>query len=190
MSLPDRLSRIKKDSYGLARLLSCYYITYMQKFEGISFLWAMAGLMLIGLIYGIRAFIGYRNVARDAESDYDYKYPKGMIDKRLSREGYIQAYKRSHNPRSAAYIAGTVAAILILTWPAMAVIGFALEQLYQATGRSRVFEPGFLVWQFLIFFAMIAIWVTIASMGARRYHRGAPISFRDEMIREMDREAA
>jgi len=162
----------------------------MKNFDGISFLWAVALLALIGVFYGIQAFFGYRTVARDAEEDYDYKQPQGMIDSRLSREGYIRAYKRSHNPRRAAYIAGTIAAILVLTWPAMAVVDFILEQLYQATGRSRVFEPGFLVWQFLIFFSMIAVWVTIASTGARRYHRYAPISFRDEMIKEMDGESS
>ncbi len=158
----------------------------MQNFNGISVLWAAALLALIGVFYAARALIGYRNVARDAETDFDYRQPQGMIDNRLSREGYIRAYKRSHNPRSAAYIAGTIAAILLLTWPAMALVGLALEQLYQYTGRSRVFEPGFLVWQFMIFFAMIAVWVTIASIGARRFYRSAPVSFRDETLKEMD----
>ncbi len=158
----------------------------MQKFDGISVLWAAALLALIGIFYAGRALIGYRNVARDAEADFDYRQPQGMIDARLSKGGYIRAYRRSHNPRSSAYIAGTIAAILLLTWPAMGGVGFALEQLYHYTGRSRVFEPGFLVWQFMIFFSMIAVWVTIVSIGARRFYRFAPASFRDEMIKEMD----
>ncbi len=160
----------------------------MQSFDGISVLWAAALLALIGVFYAAKAFIGYRNVARDAEADFDYRQPQGMIDARLSKGGYIRAYKRSHNPRSAAYIAGTIAAILLLTWPAMGGVGFALEQLYHYTGRSRVFEPGFLVWQFMIFFSMIAVWVTVVSIGARHFYRNAPVSFRDEMIKEMDSE--
>lgn len=158
----------------------------MQKFEGISFLWAVALLAVIGVIYAVRAFMGYRTVARDAAEDYDYKQERGMMDGRISKEGYIRAYKRFHNPRKPLYISTTIAAILILTWPAMALISVLLEWLYQLTGRSRVFEPGFLVWQFLIFFLMIVIWVTIAAIGSRRYHRNAPVSFRDEQLREIE----
>ena len=158
----------------------------MQKFEGISFLWAVALMALVAFVYGVRAVLGYRAVAADAQSDYDYKQPQGMIDRRLSREGYIRAYKRFHNPRSEAYVAGTAAAIVLLTAPAFHLIEFVLRQAWHLSGRSRVIEPGFLVWQFFIFFSIIAIWVTIASIGARRYHRYAPVSFRDEQLREIE----
>lgn len=157
----------------------------MQNFDGISFWWAIAILIAIGVVYALRAFFGYRNVARDAEADYDYKQPQGMIDKRLSKEGYIRAYKRFHNPRGPAYVAGAIAAIIILTWPAMALLGFILEQIWQLSGRPRNIEPGFLVWQFIIFFSIIGFWVFIASRAARRYHRFAPVTFRDEMIKEI-----
>jgi len=158
----------------------------MRSFEGISFWWAIVILAVIGLVYGLRAVLGYRTVARDAEDDYNYKQPQGMIDKRLSKDGYIRAYKRFYNPRGPAYVAGGIAAILILTWPAMALLEFILEQAWQLSGRSRVIEPGFLVWQFIIFFSVIAFWVFIASRTARRYHRYAPVTFRDEMLKEMD----
>ena len=158
----------------------------MKSFEGISFWWAIIILAVIGLVYALRAFLGYRNVARDAEEDYNYKHPQGMIDKRLSKAGYIRAYKRFHNPRGSAYVAGAIAAILILTWPAMALLEFILEQAWQLSGRSRAIEPGFLVWQFIVFFSVIGFWVFIASKAARRYHRYAPVTFRDEMIKEMD----
>ena len=157
----------------------------MRSFEGISFWWAIALLALIGLVYALRAFLGYRNVARDAEADYEYKSPQGMIDKRLSREGYIRAYKRFHNPRGSAYVAGAIAAILILTGPFMWVLGVLLEQVWQLSGRPRNIEPGFLVWQFIIFFSVIAFWVFIASRAARRFHRYAPVTFRDEMLKEI-----
>lgn len=157
----------------------------MQSFDGISFWWAIALLAVVGLVYGLRAFLGYRSVARDAQSDYDYKQPQGMIDARLSREGYIRAYKRFHNPRGSAYVAGAIAAILILTGPAMALLEFILEQVWQLSGRPRSIEPGFLVWQFIIFFSVIGFWVFIASRAARRFHRYAPVTFRDEMLKEI-----
>ena len=87
----------------------------MKNFEGISFLWAIVGLAIIGLLYSLRAYIGFRDVARDAEEDYDYKQERSMLDGRLSREGYIRVFKRLHNPRRPAYIATGIFAILVLT---------------------------------------------------------------------------
>ena len=146
----------------------------MQKFDGISFLWAVGLLAIIALCYGLRAFIGYRNVARDAEEDYAYKQERSMLNGELSKEGYIRVFKRLHSPRSSAYIASGLLAILFLTWPVMGILSFILEQLYQLTGRNRVFEPGFLVWQFCIFFGVIFAWTSIAYTIARRYHKLAP----------------
>jgi len=146
----------------------------MQNFDGISFLWALGLLALIGAFYGLRAFLGFRNVTRDALEDYDYKQERGMLDGRLSREGYIRVFKRLHNPRRPAYIATGIFAIIFLTWPIMAALSVGLEQLYQLSGRNRVFEPGFLVWQFCIFFGIIFSWAAIAYTIARRYHLLAP----------------
>ena len=146
----------------------------MKNFEGISFLWAVGLLALIGTVYALRAFLGYRNVTQDAEQDYDYKKEHKMLDRRISREGYIRVFKRLHNPRRPAYIAATVFAILILTWPIMAAMSFLFELLYQFTNQNRVFEPGFLVWQFMIFFGLIFSWTAISYLMARRYHRLAP----------------
>lgn len=157
----------------------------MRSFEGISFWWAVVILAVIGFIYAVRAFLGYRAVARDAEDDFNYKQPQGMIDKRLSKEGYIRAYKRFHNPRGPAYVAVTVGAILVLTWPAMALLEFILEQAWQLSGRSRVIEPGFLVWQFIIFFSIIGIWVAISYVISKRYHRLAPGTFAFEIEQEL-----
>lgn len=157
----------------------------MKSFDGISFWWAIAILAIIGMVYALRAYVGYKHVARDAEADYEYKFPQGMIDSRLSKAGYIRAYRRFHNPRGFAYVAGAITAILILTGPAMAVLEFVLEQIWQLSGRPRNIEPGFLVWQFIIFFSVIGFWVFIASRAARRYHRYAPVTFRDEMLKEM-----
>jgi len=158
----------------------------MQKFEGISFVWALIIIGAIALLYGLRALLGYRAVARDAEADYEYKRSEGMIDKRLTRAAYIRAYKRFNNPRSTAFVGIGMASILLLTVPAMLVIQFIYKNLWQISGQSRVFEPGFLVWQFVLFFSMIGIWTAIGYVTARRYHRFAPISLRDEILKELD----
>lgn len=158
----------------------------MQKFEGISFVWALIMVGALATIYGLRAFIGYRNVARDAEDDYTYKLSQNMVDPRLSKDGYIRAYKRFHNPRGLAFIAGGLGAILALTAPALLLIQIALHQLWKWTDESRVFEPGFLVWQFSIFFSLIGIWAGIAYITARIFHKNTPLTLRDEMMKEKD----
>lgn len=160
----------------------------MQRFEGISFLWALIIIAAIALVYGLRALIGYRNVLRDAQIDYSYKSSEGMIDTRLSKDGYIRAYKRFNAPRSTAFVAAGLTAMLVLTLPALYIIEILLEQFWIFMDKSRTFEPGFLVWQFLIFFSLIGVWAFIGYQTARLYHGGKSISFNDEILKEIDKE--
>lgn len=153
----------------------------MPSLSGISFNWALFIIGLIIVFYGLRAALGYRNVARDAKEDYEFKVANNMTPQNISKEGYIQAYRRFHNPRSSLYVALTLSALLLLTPIVMIVIQFLLEQLYHATGRSRVFEPGYLVWQFFIYFLLLMSWAGIAFTGARRYHQRAPGSLAQEI---------
>jgi len=43
----------------------------MQKFEGISFIWALILMGVLALIFGLRAFVAWMAVRRDAQADYD-----------------------------------------------------------------------------------------------------------------------
>lgn len=158
----------------------------MPVVHGISFIWALVILGVIIAIYGLRAALGYRNVASDAQDDYAYKFEHGMMDNRLSKDGYIRAYRRFHNPRAPLYVAATLLAIVISTPILFIIISFLLEQLYQITGRSRVFEPGYLVWQFSIYMMTLAAWAGIAYFGARTFHSRAPGTLSQEMAKEMD----
>lgn len=158
----------------------------MQNFDGISFVWALLLLGTVALIYGIRAYIGFRNVAQDAEADYAFKQKENMLDPRLSKDGYIRAYRRFHNPRALGYMAAGITAILLLTAPALSLLQILLNQVWIWSGRSRVFEPGYLVWQFFIFFAVIGIWAFIAYVTARQFHKNAPTSLRDEILKEIE----
>ncbi len=157
----------------------------MITFGGISFQWFLWFFAAIGLIYALRAVFGYYNIARDAKADYDYKYPQGMIDKRLDEESYVRVYRRVHNPRSSAYIAGTIFAIFAITPITMTIFEFIYEIIYNLSGQSRVIEPGFLVWQFLIFFFVIFNCAAIAYFIARRYHRRSPGTFLAEIDTEI-----
>jgi amino acid transporter len=158
----------------------------MPSLSGLSFNWVFLIVGIIIFIYGLRAFLGYRNVARDAEDDYQYKVKNGMDDPRLTKEAYIRAYKRFYNPRGPLYVAGTLLVMVLLTPIIMIIIQFLLEQLYQFSGRSRVFEPGYLVWQFFIFFLMIMSWAFTTYLGARRYYKYAPATLAQEMDLEAE----
>lgn len=153
----------------------------MQKFEGISFIWALVLMGVIALFFAARALLGWLQVRRDASADYAYKRANGMVPDAMSREAYEQIYRRVHNPRGPLHVAGAMLAILITT--PIAMLGFekGLNIMYNLSGQSRVIEPGYLVWQFFLFFGMIAVWVGIAYLAARRYHRTAPGSLQFEM---------
>ena len=148
----------------------------MQSFSGISFLWATFLLAILGTIYALAYFLLTHKVSKDAESDYLYKTKNGMIDKSINKEDYINLFIQQHKPRKFLYIATGSFSILILTWPIMAIISYFLECLYQFTGRNRVFEPGFLVWQFCIFFGIILSWASLAYLIVTLYYKRAPNS--------------
>lgn len=158
----------------------------MPVVHGISFVWALVILGVIIAVYGLRAALGYRSVAQDARDDFDYKTQHGMSVYGLTKDGYLRAYRRYHNPRAPLYVAATLSAIVLLTPVLFIIISFLLEQLYQASGRSRVFEPGFLVWQFSIYMMVLGAWAGIAYFGARTYHRRAPGTLSQEMAKEME----
>jgi len=146
----------------------------MITFGGISFNWFILGFALIGLIYALRAGLGYYNVAKDAQADYAYKHPQGMIDTRLSKESYIRIYRRVHNPRSSTYVAAAIFAIFAITPITLTIFEYVYNIIYNISGQSRVIEPGFLVWQFFIFFFILINCASITYFIARHYHRHTP----------------
>lgn len=153
----------------------------MQKFEGISFLWALALMGVLALIFTVRAIWAWQQVRRDAQADYAYKQANGMVPDMIDRSTYEQIYRRVYGPRGPLHVAGAMAAILLITPLAMYGFEAGLDLMYNLSGQSRVIEPGFLVWQFFLFFGMIAVWVGIGYLAARQYHRTAPGSLQFEL---------
>ena len=145
----------------------------MQQFSGISFLWATFALAILGVTYAVAYFLLTYKVLKDAEADYLYKSLNDMIDKSITKAEYTRLFIKKHKPRKFLYIASGSFFILVSTWPIMAIISYLLECLYQLTGRSRVFEPGFLVWQFCIFFGIILSWAFTAYCIVTLYYKRA-----------------
>lgn len=138
-------------------------------------------LLIAAIAFSARAAFGLLSIGREAGADYDYRVAHGMLPGATPRERYVSAYRRVNGPRLALHLAGALWAVLLLTPVIAVVLEFLLEQLWQATGQSRVFEPGYLVWQFFIFFGLVGTWAAIGWLAARRYHGRAPGRLEDEL---------
>ena len=153
----------------------------MQHFDGISFWWALILMAALALIFGLRAALGWVRVRKDARDDYVYKQGNNMMPGALTQSDYEKIYCRVYGPRGPIYVAAAMVGILVLTPLAMIAFEFLLNWIYNLSGQNRVIEPGYLVWQFFLFFGMIAVWVTIGYVASRRYHQTTPGSLQFEM---------
>lgn len=145
-------------------------------------LWAVFGpVALVALAFTVRAGIGWMGIERDAHEDFDYRTQHGMIAPGIERAPFVATYRRINGPRTATYAAGALWSVLLATPIIAKILEVALDLLWQASGQSRVFEPGYLVWAFFIFFGLFGAWAAIAYVFARRYHARTPGRLEDEL---------
>jgi len=169
-------------------------------FDSIPFSWTLMGIALLALIFGLRTFLAYRRLPREAADDWDYQVSQNMQDLRLTKDAYVRAYKKVNAPRGILYIASVLGLILVLTPVAFTLINGVLWSLWDASGDpveikigagkvkesvdALTYEPGNMVWGFFTYFGILAIWAFMAAMAARRYYRNSPGLMRDELIFE------
>ena len=145
-------------------------------------LWAVFGpVALVALGFTIRAVMGWSQLTREAQSDFDYRVLNGMIPKGVSKADFTVIYRRVNGPRTSTYAAATLWAVLLATPIIAKIMEVLLDLLWQVSGQSRVFEPGYLVWAFFIFFGLMGSWAAIAFFMARRYHGRTPGRLDDEL---------
>ncbi len=142
----------------------------------------LALMLLLAGIIGLFAWIGHKNTIKAAEKDWDYRVSENMQDLRLDKQGFVKAYVKTSTPRGLKYIAFILASLAILAIPVFALIELFLHYVWIFSGKSRVFEPPFLVWQYSAFFLFIAIMAGIVWFFVREYHRRNPGLMRDAMI--------
>ena len=144
-------------------------------------MWALVLMGVLALFFSVRFLWGWLKVRQDARADYAYKHANDMVPDVIDRDTYEQIYRRVYGPRGPLCVAAAMVAILLIT--PLAMVGFeaGLDLIYNLSGQSRVIEPGYLVWQFFLFFGMIAVWVGIGYLAARQYHRTAPGSLQFEL---------
>jgi len=144
----------------------------------------MVILLVLAAIQGIRAWFGYKAVRADARSDYDYRTAEGMSGMEMEFERFEAAFLRAHAPRSAKFMAIGFAAVALFTLPALRIADAFMNLVWKLSGEDRTFEPTFLVYQFGVFFMLIALWALTAYLVARAYHRGSSAGFEQELRRE------
>jgi hypothetical protein len=145
-------------------------------------LWAVFGpVALVALAFSVRAAIGWMGIERDAHEDFDYRTQHGMIPANVDRSVFVETYRRINGPRTSTYAALALWSVLLATPIIAKILEVALDLLWQASGQSRVFEPGYLVWAFFIFFGLFGAWAAIAYVFARRYHARTPGRLEDEL---------
>lgn len=145
-------------------------------------LWAVFGpVALVALMMSVRAALGWMGLTREADADFVYRREQGMIPGRIERDDFVRIYRSVNGPRGATYAAAALWAVLLATPVIAKILEFLLELLWQVTGRSRVFEPGYLVWAFFIFFGLMGAWALIAFAAAHRYHARTPGRLEDEL---------
>lgn len=156
----------------------------LEQFSETSLQWGLVAVLLIAFVYGVRAWAGFRQVAQDARTEYDYKMDAGMISKSVTRDQYMRAYRKSHAPRAPAYVAVTLSVIALLTLPALGVFYWVTFVLWEMNGKDKVFAPGLIVHSLLMFFLIIFFWALIAYLAARHYHGNTPLSVEKALKKE------
>ena len=131
--------------------------------------------------HALRAFLGYRRVREDSRAEHAYRAAEGMVGGELPYEDFESAYMRANGPRSLAFMAIGFGAIVFLTFPILRVADLLMKGVWRLSGEDRTFEPTFLVYQFGIFFLVIASWAAIGFLTARAYHNNDALSFDEEL---------
>ena len=149
----------------------------------IPFFWVLMISAMLTIFFALRAWVLTKKTAQDAGADWDYQVSENMHDERLTREAYIAVYTKVNTPRFPKYAAAAIASIGILTVPAFLLIQAGLYWNWVANKYSQVFEPSYLVWQFSIYFSIIALWALIIGLFTRLYHKRAPGLMRDALIK-------
>ncbi|MEE9272394.1 MAG: hypothetical protein V3U57_03905 [Robiginitomaculum sp.] len=146
-------------------------------------LWGLYIGMVFTALFGIRAWLDYRVLEKDAAGDWDYRVTENMQNLRLTKDAYINIYKKVNAPRTALYLFIGGLAVIVLSPIVLAAGNAFLYLVWQVSGKSKVYQPGYLVWMFFLFFALIGLWVFIGARVSRHFHKHAPSTMRDEILR-------
>ena len=104
----------------------------------------------------------------------------------VTEPAFRRAFLAVHGPRGALYAGAAALAVAAATPVALTVLPAVWRAGWTAAGRPQPFEPGLIVWQFYLFFGLIALWVGVAALVLRTYHSRRPRSVADLLTRASD----
>jgi len=140
--------------------------------------------LFIGLFYLVRAWLGYRRIAEDATQEYEFRRADKALPSHIDEDRFTRAYRRVFAPRKDLFMGIAVMAAAVLTIPGIALMEFIGELMWKMSGKPYETGPATLVWQFTLFFAIIAFWCLIFFLTARAYHSRRPGRLEDELMKE------
>ena len=143
----------------------------------------LAICLMLSVVFTLRAVTGYRGLSDEAKQEYQFRREDGLMSDAVSETQFVEAYRRAHGPRGAVYFALTLVFVAVMTWPLLVAMEWGYEYLWRWSGQPREFEPGYLVWQFMLFGGLITGWALSAFLGARAYYRGVTGSLDDEIAK-------
>ena len=148
---------------------------------GTLFLIALVLIALIFVIQLVLRWAALRREAREEWVDLSTNTPEQVSGVR--EEDFHRAYLRTHGPNGATLAAAVVGLNAALTPFALVVLMSVWHAGWIANGRPPMFSETTLVWQFYLFFGLIAIWGGVAFWFARVFHRRGRVTLDAELQR-------
>jgi hypothetical protein len=146
----------------------------------IAYLAMFALIALWAIILAVR----WQSLPRFAGQVYDSNTEKGLLDARIDREGYIQAYTRAEAPRSGAWRCATSAVCLLLLPILVSFFGGLLQGIWDNLGVG--FGPyglGQIAQDFALFLLIMGVYAGILYVVTRYYYHRRPPSLNEEVTR-------
>ena len=134
------------------------------------------------LVWAAQTALKWVGAKRDAGAAWrDLQAGDAKAAGKLGETDFRRLYMRVHGPRGALYLFAALAAVLVVSPLALALLSGVWRGIWHVSGRPEYFAEGYLLWQFYMFFGLVASWVWVSAVVARRYHQNAPLSLDDEL---------
>ncbi|MCG8441243.1 MAG: hypothetical protein MI723_05465 [Caulobacterales bacterium] len=135
---------------------------------GVIFLTALA---LAAIAYVGHLALRWLHLAREAREEWTYRTVHRSAEMVGADErGFIRGYLREHGPVGATLAVTVVAVNAALTPATLAGLAGLWRAGWIAQGKPAMFSDTTLVWQFYMFFGLIAAWVLVAWLAARAFY--------------------
>lgn len=125
----------------------------------------------------------WRQAAEGARLEWARRVAEGERPAGVDEAKFARIFQRVHGPRAQVYILLALGGAIAVTPLAFSLLGLGWRLVWIATGKPESYADGTLIWQFFLFFGVIACWAGVAALFARRYHAKRPGDLDQELAR-------